>query len=55
MADIDEEAAARMFLGSLLTYALLDGLLSTSSVPQKPSPERLAAIVELFLQAIAVQ
>ena len=55
VADIDEEAAARMFLGSLLTYALLDGLLSTSSVPQKPSPERLAAIVELFLQAIAVQ
>jgi len=55
VADIDEEAAARMLLGSLLTYALLDGLLSTSSVPQKPSPERLAAIVELFLRAIAVQ
>jgi len=34
--DIDGEAAARMLLGSLLTYALLDGLLNTDGSPSLP-------------------
>ena len=52
VAQIDEEAAARLFLGSLLTYMLLDGLLSTESVPLLPAPERLASIVDLFLEIL---
>ncbi len=51
----DEEAAARMLLGSLLTYALLDGLLSADGTPSLPKPERLAAIVDLLLPAISPQ
>jgi AcrR family transcriptional regulator len=52
---LDEEAAARMVLGSLLTYALLDGLLETSGPPSLPQPERLAAIVDLVLPAIITE
>ena len=44
-----------MLLGSLLTYALLDGLLATEGTPSLPKPERLAAIVDLLLQAINTQ
>jgi TetR/AcrR family transcriptional repressor of mexJK operon len=52
---LDGEAAARMLLGSLLTYALLDGLLATEGTPSAPQPERLAAIVDLLLRAISTQ
>ncbi|MBO0780310.1 MAG: TetR/AcrR family transcriptional regulator [Ktedonobacteraceae bacterium] len=48
---LDGEAVARMLLGSLLTYALLDGLLATDSAP--PPPERLVAIVDLLIRAIS--
>lgn len=51
-AQFDAEAAARMLLGSLLTYALLDGLLATSGTPLLPQRERLAAIVDLLLRAM---
>jgi hypothetical protein len=50
---LDGEAVARMLLGSLLTYALLDGLLTTDGTPSLPPPERLAAIVDLLLRAIS--
>jgi len=53
--DIDGEAAARMLLGSLLTYALLDGLLNTDGSPSLPESERLAAIVDLLLRAISTR
>ncbi len=52
-ADIDGEAAARMLLGSLLTYAVLDGLLNTDGIPSLPQPDRLAAIVDLLLRAMS--
>src|SRR6266566_3556763 len=52
---LDGEAAARMLLGSLLTYTLLDGLLATEGSPSPPRPERLAAIVDLLLRAISTQ
>jgi len=52
VAKIDDEAAARMLLGSLLTYAVLDGVLSSDGEPHPPAPKRIAAITDLFVRAI---
>ncbi len=49
---IDDEAAARMLLGSLLTYAILDGVLSAGGEPRPPAPKRIKAITDLFVRAI---
>lgn len=49
----DPEAAARLFVGPLLTYVLLDGLLEGEGPPQKPSSDRIEAVVDLYMQAIA--
>lgn len=48
----DPEAAIRLFVGSLLTYVLGDGLLAADGVPRAPSPERVVALVHVFLRAI---
>ncbi len=47
----DLDAAARLFVGPLLTYAILDGLVGDGP-PRPPAPERIAAIVDLFLRAV---
>jgi TetR/AcrR family transcriptional repressor of mexJK operon len=49
---IDDEAAARMLLGSLLTYAILDGVLSSDGKPHPPTPKRIGAIADLFVRAL---
>jgi hypothetical protein len=49
---VDTEAAARMLLGSLLTYASMDGILSSNNVPRAPTPERVRSIADLFVHAI---
>ncbi len=49
----DRDAAARLFAGSLLTYILGDGLFAPDGVPHPPAPARLAALVRLFLRAVA--
>src|SRR5215218_7772512 len=49
--DVDGEAAARMFVGPLLTYAVLDGLFAGG--PQRPhAQERIEEIVDLYMKAI---
>lgn len=48
----DLEAAARLFIGPLLTYQYLDGLLSAGP-PRRPSPRQIDALVDLYLNAIA--
>jgi AcrR family transcriptional regulator len=48
---VDREAAARMFVGPLLIYVLLDGLLTVGEA-RRPPPERIEAIVDLYLAAI---
>lgn len=51
---IDDEAAARMLLGSLLTYALMNGILiSEGEQPRPPAPKQIEAIADLFVRAIA--
>ena len=48
----DPETAARMFLGPLLTYVLLDGLFVGDGPPRQPPPDRIEAVVDLYLRAI---
>ncbi|GAB4193517.1 MAG: TetR/AcrR family transcriptional regulator [Roseiflexaceae bacterium] len=47
----DPNAAARLFIGSILSYALMDGLL-VAGEPRVPPPEQIVAVVDLFLRAI---
>jgi hypothetical protein len=41
-----------MFVGPLLTYAVLDSLLAEGP-PHPPEPEKIEEIVELYMKAIA--
>jgi AcrR family transcriptional regulator len=49
----DADAAARLFVGGVLTYVLSDGLFAPADVPQPPAPTRLAALVQLFMRAVS--
>ena len=49
--DVDGDPAARMFVGPLLTYALLDGLLAEGP-PRPPAREKIEEIVDLYMKAI---
>ena len=49
--DVDGGTAARVFVGPLLTYAVLDGLLAEG--PQRlPAREKIEEIVDLYMKAI---
>jgi TetR/AcrR family transcriptional regulator, mexJK operon transcriptional repressor len=48
---VDGETAARMFVGPLLTYAVLDGLLA-EGLPRPPAQEKIENIVDLYMKAI---
>jgi TetR/AcrR family transcriptional repressor of mexJK operon len=50
--DVNGEAAARMFVGPLLTYAVLDGLFIADGPPRKPTPGRIEEIVDMYVKAI---
>jgi TetR/AcrR family transcriptional repressor of mexJK operon len=50
--DVNGDVAARMFVGPLLTYAVLNGLL-VEGPPQPPGPEKIEEIVDLYMNAIA--
>ena len=50
--DVDTSAAARAFVGPLLTYVLLDGLLRPPAEIRRPTPEAIDAQVTLFCRAI---
>lgn len=50
--DTDVEAASRMFVGFLLTHAILGGLLLAGEPPRRPEPARLEAMVDLYVKAV---
>jgi TetR/AcrR family transcriptional repressor of mexJK operon len=50
--DVNGDTAARMFVGPLLTYAVLGGLLAEGP-PRPPAPEKIEEIVDLYMKAIA--
>ena len=49
--DVDGDTAARMFVGPMLTYAVLDGLLAEGP-PHPPAREKIEDIVDLYMKAI---
>lgn len=44
-------AAARLFLGALLSYLTVDGFFATDA-PRPPADDEIAAIVRLFIRAV---
>lgn len=48
----DADAAARMFIGPLLTYVISNGLLVGEGPIRHPSVDRIEAIVDLYMRAI---
>jgi TetR/AcrR family transcriptional regulator, mexJK operon transcriptional repressor len=53
--DKDLETVARMFLGTLLTYAILDGLWLPTQTPQIPEASSIDAIVDNILDVVSPQ
>ena len=49
--EVDGDTAARMFVGPLLTYAVLNGLLNQGP-PRQPAQEKIEEIVKLYMKAI---
>jgi TetR/AcrR family transcriptional repressor of mexJK operon len=49
---VDTDAAVRMFVGPLLTYILLGGVIVTDRPFQQPEMDELDAIVDLYMKAI---
>ncbi len=52
---IDPPTVARMFLGTLLTYALLDGLMQNMQAPQIPDPGAIDTFVDHMMDMIATR
>lgn len=50
--DLDVEAASRMFVGFLLTHAILGGLLIPEGKMERPESTKIDAMVDLYLKAI---
>lgn len=50
--DADMDVAARMLIGPLLTYILLDGLLVPKDQVTVPSREKIASIIHYFIKSI---
>jgi TetR/AcrR family transcriptional regulator, mexJK operon transcriptional repressor len=49
--DVEGETAARMFIGPLLTYAVLNGLFAEGP-PSPPGTEKIEEIVDMYMKAI---
>jgi TetR/AcrR family transcriptional repressor of mexJK operon len=49
----DGTAMTRLYLGPLLSYTLLDGLLRPASQPQPPDTTMIRLIVDLYMKAIS--
>jgi AcrR family transcriptional regulator len=52
IAPVDTDAASRLLAGALLTYAIHDGLLVGDGPPRVPPPERVEAVVQLFMKLL---
>lgn len=54
-AHIDPPTVARMFLGTLLTYALLDGLMQNMQAPQIPDAGAIDTFVDHMMDMISTR
>ena len=50
---VDFDAAARLFVGWMLSFAILDGLFVVDGPPRIPSEAQQEAIVRLFVKAVS--
>jgi TetR/AcrR family transcriptional repressor of mexJK operon len=50
---VDFDAAARLFVGWMLSFAILDGLFVVDGPPRIPSEAQQEAIVSLFVKAVS--
>ena len=53
IGEINADAASRMFMGALLTYAIPDGLLVGDRPPNPPPAQRIEEVVDLLMKAIS--
>jgi TetR/AcrR family transcriptional regulator, mexJK operon transcriptional repressor len=51
----DVEVTARMFIGSLLTYILLDGLMLAGETPHQSDLAQITMVVNLFCKALQLE
>ncbi len=49
----DPEVMARMFMGPLLSYAMIDGLFQPEGQQRPPEPEKIEEMVDLYMKAIS--
>jgi TetR/AcrR family transcriptional regulator, mexJK operon transcriptional repressor len=49
-SDLDVDVAARLLIGPLLTWALMDGLMAGREAPRPPPKEALEQLVRVFLE-----
>ena len=49
----DPEVMIRMFMGPLLSYAVMDGLFRPNEDPRPPTKEKIEQIVDLYMKAIS--
>src|SRR5215467_8601012 len=54
-AHIDPSTVARMFLGTLLTYTLLDGLMQNMQAPRIPDPGTIDTFVDHIMDMLSTQ
>jgi TetR/AcrR family transcriptional regulator, mexJK operon transcriptional repressor len=54
-AHIDPATVARMFLGTLLTYTHLDGLIQPMQAPQIPDPGAVDTLVDHMMDLISIR
>jgi AcrR family transcriptional regulator len=52
---IDPPTVARMFLGTLLTYTLLDGLMQNMQAPRIPDPGTIDTFVDHIIDMLSTQ
>jgi AcrR family transcriptional regulator len=52
---VDLDTAGRMFLGTLLTYAIFDGLLLAPDAPRAPDTRAVDSVVATFMQAVSTE
>jgi AcrR family transcriptional regulator len=52
IGQVDTDAAARLFVGPLLTYLMVDGILAAREPAQQPDAARIESIVALVVAAL---
>lgn len=52
---IDPATVARMFLGTLVTYTLMDGLMRNTQAPQIPGPGAIDTFIDHLMEMISIR